>query len=277
MTRKCYIGGCIKNCSSYLSRVFKNIVKICEIFDEYTVIIAFDKSSDNSLDILLQLKKKYENRIKIVIIVNNKLLNSHRTFNIANARNSIIDYIKRDNDESYQYFIMMDMDDVCSNLIVQPDILEKYLINDHNWDSLSFNLNNYYDIWALSIDHHLFSCWHFQESKNYNDSVSVIKTYIMNKLNIIKENELLVCQSAFNGFALYKKNKFINCKYDGYIKHSAELIGYHLIDNQEKVLGKKFDINKSDSDCEHRFFHFQAIKKNNAKIRISPLKLFKYD
>jgi hypothetical protein len=40
---------------------------------------------------------------------------------------------------------------------------------------------------------------------------------------------------------------------------------------------KLFDYNISyhhDLDCEHRKFHLEAIKKNNARIRISPLFLF---
>ena len=30
----------------------------------------------------------------------------------------------------------------------------------------------------------------------------------------------------------------------------------------------------ANEDCEHRFFHFSAVKKHNAKIMISPICLF---
>ena len=43
-----------------------------------------------------------------------------------------------------------------------------------------------------------------------------------------------------------------------------------------RALGPLKNKNKKNrnEDCEHRHFHFQAIKKNNAKIRIAPHCLF---
>jgi len=273
--KKCYICGCVRNCSKYLVNVFENIIKIASIFDEYKIVIAYDHSNDDSLDILLSLKEKYRNIIKIEIIINKNKLSPYRTFNISNARNSIIQYLLNDNDKSYEYFIMMDMDDVCSNLIEQPNILEKYLNHQNDWDSISFNRDDYYDVWALSIDSYLFSCWHFGDTiHSRQQSVHIIREHVVNSLKKLTENELLQCQSAFNGFALYKKEMFINCKYDGHIQNNISLLGNNLIRSQELKYNKQFNM-VSVEDCEHRFFHNQAIQLNKAKIRISPLKMFK--
>jgi hypothetical protein len=212
--------------------------------------------------------------VDIEIILNDEKLSEYRTFNIAKARNSIIEYIKNDNDPSFEYFIMMDMDDVCAKLIDQPNILENYLLKD-TWDSLSFNKNEYYDIWALSIEPYLFSCWNFVDSTGCSDSVHLIRKYITDLLDKIPKDELLSCHSAFNGFAIYKKEKFINCTYNADINKNIELLGKDLIHVQEKYYNKRFFIKSNDlQDCEHRYFHLEAIIKNNARIRISPLKLF---
>ena len=47
-----YICGCVLNCAIYLQKVFENIIKICSIVDEYKIIISYDESIDNSLEIL---------------------------------------------------------------------------------------------------------------------------------------------------------------------------------------------------------------------------------
>ena len=79
------------------------------------------------------------------------------------------------------------------------------------------------------------------------------------------------CSSAFNGFAIYRMQKFLNCNYDGRIR--LDLI-------PKNYLARNIQINKSTiktdlvEDCEHRAFHIEAINKNGARIRISPEILF---
>ena len=51
----CCICGPVKNCGKYLDKVLNNIEKIGALFDEYDIIIYYDKSCDNTLDKL----KKY--------------------------------------------------------------------------------------------------------------------------------------------------------------------------------------------------------------------------
>ena len=57
------------------------------------------------------------------------------------------------------------------------------------------------------------------------------------------------------------------------------MIYYHVI--TQNIIDQNVKYTKTmpfkrmpDLDCEHRAFHFQAIRKNGAKIRISPLYLF---
>ena len=70
---------------------------------------------DESLNILLDYQKKYGN---IEIIINKNEKSIYKTENIKNARNSILNFIKNDgNNELYDFFIMMDFDDVnCKNI-----------------------------------------------------------------------------------------------------------------------------------------------------------------
>lgn len=259
---KCCICGTVKNCGLYLDKVLKNIEIIATLFDDYRIIIYYDDSTDNSLFILNEYKKHNN---KLYIHINKDILSEYRTYNISKGRNTCLKYITSKYSD-YEMFIMMDMDDVnCKE--VNIDILKKYLIRD-DWDSLSFNTTPiYYDIWALSINPYFLSFFAFEKT---NEIYNIMLENITTLLKKLQPAELLNCASAFNGFAIYRTKKFINCNYDGRLR--LDLLPFKHIYNKNNVVNSKFLFPKDD--CEHRAFHFQAINKNQAKIKISSDILF---
>lgn len=277
-TKNVYICGTVRSCGSFLDSVFSNIDKIISLFTNYKIIISYDNINDNSLDILKQKKTKYNMEL-IHVLENEDIFHIEmRSQRISNARNEYLKYIKKEDNNDFQYFIVMDMDNVCTGTI-DTDSITYHLKNDSLWDSLSFNSKPYYnDIWGLSIEPYLLSCWHFPTGK---DIVYKIQSYISEKLYNLNRYDLLECQSAFNGFAIYKKSKFIDCQYNWRIKNIGNYVTDEEIKKNEIALDNPFTINKSyhsvvhpATDCEHRQFHMEAIKKHNAKIRISPICLF---
>ena len=285
VSKKVYICGCVKNCANFLQGVFINIDKLINLFDDYRIIIAEDSSADVSLEILKNLKTKY--KLDIVHCIENKIPDdfNFRSKKISNARNKILQHINNLDQEDFQYMIMLDMDDVCSGNM-DSNILKRILNNEKivgnkfegDWDSLSFNRKNYYDIWALSVEPYVFSCFHFPGNINV---VEVTMKYISYKLQNMDKEKLLDCYSAFNGFSIYRRHKFKDCVYDWQIKKNFEIISKELIKRNENALGIKMSLEhmchplvNPQTDCEHRHYHLEAIKKNNAKIRISPLCLF---
>ena len=46
---KCCICGPVRNCEPFLDTVFSNIEKIGALFDDYQIIVYYDKSNDNTL------------------------------------------------------------------------------------------------------------------------------------------------------------------------------------------------------------------------------------
>jgi len=271
---KVCICGTVKNVGKYLNNVFQNMEKIGSLFEDYIIILYYDNSSDNTLDLM----KRYQNiNPKLLFYVNkNKLLKS-RIHNISRGRNFCLNIIRK-NFTNYEYFIMMDCDDVCSgniNLNVLENNLQEEKIK--KWDALSFNKKDYYDIWGLSIRPYVVSMRHFHKMEKVE---TLMKTYIKKLLEKIPYDNLLSCYSAFNGFSIYKTNIFLKCYYDGRLR--LDLIPTNLININKRILNDKIKLNKSicnseDSiyeDCEHRSFHLQAIKKCNARIFISPQILF---
>jgi hypothetical protein len=156
------------------------------------------------------------------------------------------------------------------------EVIKKYL-NDETWDALSFNrkVSGYYDIWALAFEDYKHHCWGFIPPAQCRGICKKMADDITNKLNTLSEYELLECWSAFNGFAIYRTYKFRDIKYDG----SYENIK-NIINNEEREI----TLNKLKNEleipylyinenyiecCEHLYYHFSAIQKNNARIRIS--------
>ena len=254
---KCCICGAVKNVGKYLDKIFSNIEKIGSLFENYVIIFYYDHSTDNTL----QKMKEYQAKVgveRFIFYVNIVPISKYRTHRIANARNNCLQII-RNNYIDWPYFIMIDCDDKCSEN-VKINVLQKYL-RRNDWDSLSFNKKQYYDIWALSVRPYMFSFLHFKPQ-----AIKPMINYINDLLKKVPPGGLLKCASAFNGFAIYRTNKFINCTYDG--KPRLDLIPASILKTNMKVLNSK--IYEGPEDCEHRAFHLEAIQKYGARIRISP-------
>ena len=270
---KCCFCGPVKNCGSFLDKIFQNIEKLGSIFDDYKIIIYYDQSNDNTLQKLKEYKKR-NNRLEF--FVNIIPVSIYRTHRIAHARNVCLKYVKDNCDiNEYPFFIMMDFDDV-NHKEVRPEILKKYLTRN-DWDGLSFNSTpKYYDIWGLSIYPYCFSYNHYKNSPIHN--YRTIQNYITNKLSKLKPGELLKCISSFNGFSIYRTSKFLNTSYDGRVR--TDLLPIHLLLAHAKAARSNLqfpDLNHVKAyaeDCEHRAFHIQAFKNSGAKIMITNDVLF---
>jgi len=267
----CCICGPVKNCGPYILKVLENMEKIGSIFDDYKILIYYDKSSDNTLELL----KSYQNKNpKMMFYVNKNKMSPFRTHNLAIARNFCLEFVKK-NREKYPFFIMMDCDDVnCKELNINS--LKKYL-HRNDWDGLSFNTSpKYYDIWGLSIYPFCFSYNHFENNvKNYN----IIQNFVDIMLKkASRENKLLECMSSFNGFSIYRTNKFLNTYYDGRIRldliPKTNLNAHKSITKSHLVYKKYITVDGRYEDCEHRAFHIQARQNSGARIMISPDVLF---
>ena len=157
---RCCICGTVRNCGKYLDKIFVNMEIISRLFSNYAIIIYADASNDNTI---AKLKQYQQKNPRLTLIINTEALLKYRTHRIAKGRNKCLDII-RTKYPDYEYFIMMDCDDVCSNPI-KTEVLSEYL-NRSDWDSLSFNRKgdsstdsgHYYDIWALQYEPFYWDC-----------------------------------------------------------------------------------------------------------------------
>lgn len=265
MANKCCICGTIRDCGPYLDKIYQNMLQIGALFDDYKIIVYYDTSKDNTLE---KLKEFSQSNSKFLLYINKEPLKKYRTHRIAKGRNHCLQTI-RNFFSDYEYFIMMDCDDKCAYNL-KEDVLKYYLVDKKDsWDSLSFqHPTGYYDIWALSKRPFVGSCHHlnhYAQAKQYIETL-ITKTH---------KDQLIQCLSAFNGFAIYKTNKFLNCVYNGH--YNTNYIPAKLLDENKKTVSRgPYYITSSNNfeDCEHRFFHMLAVFKNNARIMIAPVTIF---
>ena len=282
----CVIGLCVYNNERGLPSVLSNIVKISQskLFDKITVVVFYDASLDNSYSILESFKNQHSKSgfsrelIETVVISNDKkkqirmsfgnasrVIDKSRTMRIANARNQILNYMRfaHKRGQANKYFIMMDSNEYACVGQINIDTLRSAMQRSDEWDSVSFDREaGYYDYWALSFDPHVYSFFHLQ---NKTETRQFMIDAFTTKLNASRDSQNFIpVYSAFNGFAVYKTNMFLNCSYSADIH--INLFPTHLIPSRI--------LNHFKNDCEHRKFHLEAIQKNGARIMVSPLSIF---
>lgn len=262
---------CVRNCGQYLHTIFENLNLLSSLFINFSVIFVYDNCTDNSEELLYHYQKS--SIFKVYVIHNENNNSEHRTFRIASSRNLCLDILYNEI-KTVDFHFMVDAD----NENVEKwnvEVVEKYLQHD-NWDALSFSRRKfYYDLWALSFDDYKHHCWGFADTPQGVEVCKKMCREITNKLNNLKDYELLECWSAFNGFAIYRTEKFHNIKYDGSYESVKSVITNEereiTLNKLKNELGlSHLSINENCVECcEHIYYHFSAIQKNNARIRIS--------
>lgn len=273
---KCCFCVCVYNNEQGLPAVLGNIMKLRTLFSESRVIAAYSSSTDASLSILhaygveVIIVPPYQEQPQLSFLPKKTAVPTiaNRTARIANARNCLLQRIRRSYSD-YEFFVMIDANNYSCVGEVNLDSVSSVLQRD-DWDSISFDREaGYYDTWALSYEPYIYSFLHFPDTervvadmrKHFNH---LLMDYITNR-----PNELIPVYSSFNGFAIYRTSKFLNCSYSDVIH--TELFP----DMREQLRIHGPPIHMLTGDCEHRKFHFEAIRKNGARIRISTQSVFR--
>jgi hypothetical protein len=262
---------CVRDCGKYLPRIFNNLKSLSIHFTTFKVVFVYDNCSDNSEILLNDFKNNSNFEVFVIHNVNNN--SPHRTVRIANSRNKCLNIVY-DVIKKIDYHMMIDADDVNASAW-NIDLLLYYLNSDiDNWDALSFNRKEYYDIWALLYENYKYHCWGFGYFSR--PVINYMRNDIEKKINNLKDkDDLFECFSAFNGFAIYKTKRFLNIKYDGYSNNFNKLLSRDEIINTILTLRSDTNIpglnisNDNYEACEHLYYHLTAIRDNNARMRIS--------
>jgi hypothetical protein len=265
---KCSRAACcmtVRDCAPYLIQIFYNLERLKSLFQEFHLIIAYDHCMDGS-ETLLKAYQWYASYPVYLLPSNETCV--HRTVRIANARNRCLEKLET---LYVPFHFMIDADDVnCSRWNLS--LLKSYLLRD-DWDSVSFNRKDYYDIWALMYSPFKHHCWGF--SNHCREVVAFMKKDITKRLE--QCYEWFPCDSAFNGFAIYRTPLFRGIRYDGYYKNLRTLIRQEDRDltlHALRPIGLPIVLDETFvQSCEHLYYHLLA-KQRNARIYISKYTIF---
>ena len=231
-----------------------------------TCIFVYDNCTDNSPRLL----REYQDTRTNVIVRRIENPSTLRTVRIAKARNTCLEEVYKL--PNVQYHMMIDSDDVvCGNWNI--DLLRSYVdgSGDDDWDCMSFDKDFYYDIWALLFDDFKHHCWGFSSEPQSARVVEAMREEIKQRLNDA-DNDSIEVMSAFNGFAIYKTQRFRGFKYDGTGSSFMTLFSDDERAHLEAMLLSKHRIRSecvlTDESCEHLYYHVKAFKSGR-KIKVS--------
>jgi glycosyltransferase involved in cell wall biosynthesis len=267
------ISGIMYNCETYVDKILENMQIIGNCFSWFKIIIVADAGTDRTFDLLDKWQQKLSDKL---IVIKGSKSSKYRTENISIARNKVLKRARKlETQKSFDFFIVMDCDDVCSTEI-NLDVLKDVIAKKEIWDSVSFPMNTsetYYDIWALSIPPFLISYLHFEDE---DAAHKYLHDTILEKLKNDSEDWIPV-SSAFGGFAIYKR-WFIHLNYDWKISETLKFLSPKEIEDNLSATQMQIDPTRYHGmDCEHRFFHFSALYIHGARMFIYPKNLFKLD
>lgn len=239
------IVGIVRDISRSIERDISRISTAFSGFKEINWFLVESGSSDDSAVVLGEISRENLN-FKFVSIPIQK--ETSRTENMAEARNSYLEYLRKNGlFKNYKYIVIADFNNL-NNKLNKDAVQTCFKRND--WDVVAANQSGrYYDVWALR--HPLWSpndCWE-QHSfyRRYTKFPERAITYAFRSrmIKIPRKGEWIEVDSAFGGLAIYKS---------------------HLFDYEARYIGVTADNKRV---CEHVPFH-AALRQQGAKIMINP-------
>jgi len=227
-----------------LNRALKNFKKV------HGLIIESD-SSDDTIEILEKIKAVTPN-FSYISLGNLSGKMPKRTQRLAYCRNRIVQEL-RDNPSYGQvdFVAVADLDGVNSELT--PEKISQCWAVKEDWDVITANQgDHYYDIWALR--HPQWSpgdCMEqLQHLKMLFDEKTSNNLAVWAKMaHLDVDKGLIPVESAFGGFAIYKRDAYLSGEYSGLTEGGKEVVCHVAFHEKIRKNGYKIYINSALVNC----------------------------
>lgn len=302
-SNKVLICGVCKNIEYAVQNTICNIEALGNKFEDYTVIIYENNSTDNTKHFLKQWSKQNSRVILIAEDLDQSLLKQNvKSFNradgqpfrselIAKARNKVLDIAREPRFDEYEFIVMADLDFSTPWPI---DEIVKTIQTEGDWDCVTANGimgDSYYDKYALRTFQYPFGpellgefWWH----------------QIVNTKIVYDGDKWVPVFSAFGGLGIYRKASILDSYYSGSVTEEL-MFDYQDIFTQSNkkniyiweylklypesykgrgLLNIIFQMNSGcdlfPSCCEHVTLHAKMRLNGKGKIFINPKMVVKY-
>lgn len=220
--------GTLRNGAKYIQEDIPNLIELLSQIFDLTIIIVESDSDDDTVKLLMGLREKYPN-MDVKTFGNLRDSIPDRVDRIRFCRNYYVKELRENQKFSEsEYIVVADLDGVNNKL--KFDSIRKALASNRPWDCLAANQSApYYDLFALR--HPTMMPGNFLdelEGLTRSESVKMKKKILWPRMiRIPKDANLISVESAFGGFAIYKRWVFEKFDY-GILGESRECEHVHL-------------------------------------------------
>jgi glycosyltransferase involved in cell wall biosynthesis len=238
------VADLIESEVSLLNDCLRNFKKI------YGLIIESD-SSDGTLEILEILKKRNPN-FSYLSFGNLSKNMSKRTERLAYCRNQIVQELRSNPTyRNVDYVALADLDAV--NVELTSEKISQCWNVKEDWDVITANQGHvYYDIWALRHpDWSPIDC--MEQFRNlqilFDESASRTLAIDAKSIHLDPNKGLVLVDSAFGGFAIYKREAYLSGEYVGLNAQGKEVVEHVAFHAMLRSKGFKIYINSALVNC----------------------------
>jgi len=236
------ICSIVKDCDERLNNNIKLSIETGKIFNKYKIIIYENNSTDDTKNILETFKNNEnimiisEDIIDVVIRTNSKvwtnlemtgLNNPCKIEQKTNARNRVLQEIRKNEYNEYTYVMWIDMNSYGWFL---KGIIDSF-IKKNMWDviyanGLHHNSHKYYDMYSYRDLYFLFG-------------PELLHEYYWNiekEVNVLNEEGLVPVFSAFGGIGIFKKSIFDNRNYQCVVNEHVKIFYRKILHKYKRNL-----------------------------------------
>jgi hypothetical protein len=211
------IAGTGRNVAITIANEVHQLRSACKNFQSVQILIIESDSSDVTVNVLKRLETTIKGFKFITLGALDKKI-PKRVERIAYCRNQIVNAVRSDPTYANIDFIAMaDLDGL--NTLLNAEQIEHCWSSTQAWDVVTANqLDFYYDVYALRHRH--WSPVNCQVQQEQLEPIigcdpSVNLAVWAKQVQLKPENRFIEVESAFGGFAIYKKEAFIAGNYEG--------------------------------------------------------------
>lgn len=210
-----YIIGCIKKVDHLPSQVIDHIHNFTS-YSQWNFAKLVIGADDRKVEEVFTSHFSKSN----VHFVKDSSARGRRTVRIANCRNQLLKYIHGDSstlDPSIRdniWILMLDLDE-SNTPHMNVSSLNYVVKHSQRWTAVSFNREDYYDIWALRYHRFDVNLWNVSPDINFSIKLTDIIAYDIERELNHSVDPFYQVYSAFNGLALMKFNETMGCEFNG--------------------------------------------------------------
>lgn len=222
----CIVGAC-QNVEEFLPQVLENFDTIASWFKECKIVIFENDSTDNTPRMLDEWKQKGGHKT-ILTETNVSMRIPHRIERLAYIRNRLLYHVP----PFFDYMFMVDMDDVFAKPIQKKSFESCFKIEDQ-WDIVTANTEDYYDIYALRVPGLIeFDCWdrYYELQRRHGMSEPHAKVEAIEKYKHIMTDvkECMYLYSAFNAGILCRISSIHTCCRFSHMNENKQVVCEHV-------------------------------------------------